>query len=115
MKLQIEGQKLRIRIGEDDLAQLLAGQSLKAHTGFAQAFAIAFTLRLTADSAAEFSGQPDDWQIALPEAAVRQHAARLPTREGLSFTLAGRDAAHALELLFDVDVRDSTRRRKGPA
>ncbi|WP_267220490.1 hypothetical protein [Dyella silvae] len=111
MKLQIEGQHLRVRIGEDELAQLLAGEPVRASTQFAQAFAMTCTLRLAAGSEARFAGQPGAWIIDMPEAAVREHTARLPTREGLTFILAGNDAGEALELLFDVDVRDSVRQR----
>lgn len=112
MKLQIEGQKLRVRIDEDELAQLLAGQPLTSRTVFAQAFSLGCTLTLVAADHASFTGQPDHWQIALPEPAVRDLAARLPSREGIAFVLAGQSEGDALELLFDVDVRDSVRKRK---
>lgn len=113
MKLQIEAQHLRIRIDEDELARLLAGAAVVGHTQFAGAFMMHCTLRLQPGSEALFAGQADAWQIGLPEAAVREHAARLPTREGLRYLLPGERDADALELLFDVDVRDSTRRRYG--
>ncbi|MBQ4855875.1 hypothetical protein IMW82_14475 [Rhodanobacter sp. B2A1Ga4] len=112
MKLQIEGQKLRVRVDEDELAQLLARQTVEARTQFADAFAIGFAFRLTSDAEATFAGQAEAWQIGLPEATVREHAARLPTREGLRFTLVGKGGDEALELLFDVDVRDSVKRRR---
>lgn len=111
MKLQIEGQSLRVRINEDELARLLAGESVIAHTRFATAFALSCALRLGAGDEARFSGQPDAWLVEVPEIAVREHAARLPTREGLSFVLPGGEGG-ALELLFDVDVRDSVRHRR---
>ena len=112
MKLQIEGQNLRVRIGEGELAQLLAGQAVEAHTRFGRAFAIGCVLRLGAVDEAVFSGRADAWDIELPEAAVREHASRLPTREGLVFALPTGQGSEALELLFDVDVRDSVRRRR---
>lgn len=111
MKLQIEGQSLRVRINEDELARLLAGEPVTARTGFATAFAVSCTLSLGTDESARFGGRPDAWLVEIPGAAVRDHAARLPTREGLSFLLPGGDAG-ALELLFDVDVRDSVRHRR---
>jgi hypothetical protein len=114
MKLQIEGQNLRVRIGEEELARLLAGDAITASTAFARAFAIRCTLRLVAGDDALFGGQADDWQIEIPAVAVRDHAQRLPTREGLSFILAGPHDGEALELLFDVDVRDSVRQRRRP-
>jgi hypothetical protein len=112
MKLQIEGQKLRIRIDEDELAQLLAGNTIDTRTAFADAFAIRFALLATKDDGATFVGQADTWQIGLPDADLREHAARLPTRDGLRYTLPGTVAGDALELLFDVDVRDSLRHRR---
>ncbi|WP_266181962.1 hypothetical protein [Dyella humicola] len=112
MKLQIEGQSLRVRIGEVELGTLMAGDALVSRTGFAQAFVMTCTVRLGAGDAALFSGRPDAWLIEIPEAAVRDHARRLPTREGLKFILAGKEEGDALELRFDVDVRDSVRRRR---
>lgn len=112
MKLQIEGQNLRVRIGEEELARLLAGDAIVSRTIFARAFILRCTMRLRAGDAAHIGGQPDDWQIELPDLAVREHAQRLPTREGLGFMLAGPHEGEALQLLFDVDVRDSVRQRR---
>lgn len=111
MKLQIEGQSLRVRIGEDELAMLMAGEPITSRTGFAQAFVMTCTLRLGTGEGARFTGPPAAWSIEIPEAEVREHALRLPTREGLKFILAGGEDGDALELLFDVDVRDSVRQR----
>jgi hypothetical protein len=111
MKLQIEGQKLRVRIDEDELARLLAGEVVETGTQFADAFAIRFEVRAI-QGAASFSGQADTWLISLPMAAVREHAQRLPTREGLRYSLARKDSAESLDMLFDVDVRDSVIRRR---
>ncbi|WP_130618411.1 DUF7009 family protein [Dyella amyloliquefaciens] len=112
MKLQIEGQSLRVRIGEAELTQLLAGGTVESHTRFAQAFAMGCALRLGGSIDAGLSGRADAWLIELPEAAVRAHAARLPTREGLTFNLPTGSGDDVLELLFDVDVRDSVRQRR---
>ena len=112
MKIQIEGQHLRVRIDEDELARLLAADAIEAHTRFADAFAIGFELQLIEAEVAKLTGQANAWSIALPEAAVREHAGRLPTRDGLRFVLPGRSAEGALTLLFDVDVRESVKRRR---
>lgn len=112
MKLQIENQHLRLRIDESELAKLLAGDRIDTQTHFAQAFSIAFTLRLTQAAEANVTGQADAWNIEVPQAAVGAHANRLPTREGLKFVLPARGQNDPLMLLFDVDVRDSARRRK---
>ena len=112
MKLQIEGQSLRVRIGESELTQLLAGQAVELRTRFARAFDMGCTLRLAPLDEASFTGRPEAWVIELPEAAVREHASRLPTREGLTFALPTAESGEVLELLFDVDVRDSVRQRR---
>jgi len=112
MKLQIEGQKLRVRIDEDELATLLAGGMLESRTQFATAFALRCALRLAPGTDVALTGTADAWRVDLPDAAVRGHAARLPTREGLRFALPGKGDGDMLELLFDVDVRDSVRRRR---
>jgi hypothetical protein len=112
MKLQLDNQKLRVRINEDELARLLAGSALETCTQFGRAFAIRFELTLASQMEAVLFGEAEAWQIALPNAAVRAHAARLPTRDGLRFVLPGWSDADALELLFDVDVRDSVRQRR---
>ncbi len=112
MKLQIEGQKLRLRLDETELATLLAGDVLAICIRFVGVFSIECRVQLVEGADATFSGSAERWQIGLPGASVREHAARLPTREGLRFTLTGPGGADALELLFDVDVRDSVRRRR---
>jgi len=112
VKLQIENQHLRLRIDEAELASLLGGDCLETQTHFAQAFSITFTLRLTQSAEASVTGQFDAWNIAVPHAAVMAHAERLPTREGLRFALPTHGNNEPLTLLFDVDVRDSARRRK---
>ena len=112
MKLQIEAQKLRVRVDEEELARLLAGAPVESRTRFAAAFRMQVTLTLTPQADASLSGQPQAWLIGLPLAAVRGHAASLPNREGLQFTLASAVGELPLQLLFDVDVRDSARRRR---
>ncbi len=113
MKLQIQSQHLRVRIDEDELAQLLAGETVVEVTLFGDAFAMMYRLRLMPWPHAALWGSSEWWTVALPEADVREHAARLPTREGLRFLLPTGTDSDPLELLFDVDVRDSVRRRRG--
>jgi hypothetical protein len=114
MKLQLEGQNLRIRIGEEELARLLGGQAIEVVTQCADVFAVRCSLALTSVDAASLSGSPADWRVALPEAEVRRHASVLPTRDGLHFVLPGAREEDNLQLLFDVDVRDSVRQRRKP-
>ena len=113
MKLQIENQHVRLRVDEGELSRLLAGESVTTQTHFAQAFSVGFVLRLTQADTASIAGQPEAWSIDVPHADVSAHAERLPTREGLRFLLPTQGENEPLALLFDVDVRDSARRRKG--
>lgn len=112
MKLQIEGQHLRVRIDEDELARLLAGDAVQSQTRFADVFGMVCTLSLSPDAAPTLNGTAEAWVVRLPEATVRDLSSRLPTRDGLHFTLAGEGDDEALVLLFDVDVRASARRLK---
>ncbi len=114
MKLQIQAQHLRVRVDEDELAQLLAGETVMGTTLFGEAFSMKYALRLVAQPQAELGGTSDAWELILPEMPVREHAARLPTREGLRFLMPTGTDSDPLELLFDVDVRDSVRRRREP-
>ncbi|WP_109124972.1 hypothetical protein [Dyella sp. C11] len=110
MKLQIEGQSLRVRVNEDELAVLLGERPVVGRTRFTLQMSLSCTLQAVPSNAARFDGQPDAWTIDLPLDDVRAHAARLPTREGLSFQLESGEGA-PLELRFDVDVRDSVKHR----
>lgn len=111
MKLQLDGQHLRLRIDEDELGVLTAGGTVEAATRLAAALAIRCSLTLSSHPDAQCAGTPDHWQIRLPEADVRELAGRLPTRDGLHFELAVAESV-SLTLLFDIDVRDSARRLK---
>jgi hypothetical protein len=110
MKLQIQGQHLRVRIDEDELALLLAGKVVSDSTVFGAAFGSRYTVSLGAIAAPELQGDASDWRLILPAEAVRSHATRLPSRDGLAFEIPT-SAQEPLELLFDVDVRDSVRKR----
>lgn len=112
MKLQFDGQQLRVRIDEDELAVLLDGGAVSMATHAGEAFALRCTLRLHAQEAARLDGPATQCQLYLPEGAVRGLAGRLPTRDGLQFSVSGHEQAEPLRLLFDVDVRDSARRLK---
>ncbi len=107
MKIQLQQQALRLRIDETELAQLLAGTSVVNVTHWPDARVERQQLRLDAQSG--WQRNVDGWCIALCDAAVRELAARLPSRDGLSFELPCADG-DTLHVLFDVDVRDSARR-----
>jgi hypothetical protein len=112
VKLQFDGQQLRVRIDEDELAALLGGGEVFTATQASEAFALRCTLQLHAQEAARLDGPATQCQLHLPEGAVRDLAGRLPTRDGLQFSVPAHGQSEPLRLLFDVDVRDSARRLK---
>lgn len=112
MKLQFDGQQLRVRIDEDELAALLRGDAVNAATHAGDAFALHLAVQLHAAGEVRIEGTAARCRLHLPDAAVRELAGRLPTRDGLQFALPGPTPASTLALLFDVDVRDSARRLK---
>jgi hypothetical protein len=106
MKLQLHDHRLRVRVDEDELTVLLAGKAVTARTAFGAAFALGGSVLLDEADEASITGRCDDYLLTLPATPVRGLAGRLPSRDGLVFALAGGG-----ELRFDVDVRDSVRRR----
>jgi hypothetical protein len=110
MKWQIHGRHLRLRVDEDELALLLAGDVISDSTAFGTAFVIRYAVSLGDVARPELHGDASEWRLSLPAEAVRGLAARLPSRDGLAFEVST-SAPDPLELLFDVDVRDSTRKR----
>ncbi|MGY0611358.1 MULTISPECIES: hypothetical protein [unclassified Luteimonas] len=112
MKVQLQGQSLRLRIDEEELARLLAGKELVNETQAAPGAIACQRLRLLVGGAARFDADGGAWTFSLPDAEVRGYVARLPCRDALEFELPGGGAA--LKLAFEVDVRDSVRRRGPP-
>ncbi|MBB3226033.1 hypothetical protein FHW69_000623 [Luteibacter sp. Sphag1AF] len=111
MKVQLQGHTVRLRIDEDELSELLSGVSIIGTTAFGSLFLMRYALSLHAHPHCRIGGQAADWRIDLPEAEVREFSTRLPSKEGLIFDMptAGVDA---MRVLFDVDVKDSVRRRR---
>lgn len=112
MKLQWEGQQWRVRIDEDELRHLLAGGQVELESHAAGRFHLHGAVRLHGGELATLEGTASHWTLALPDTPVRELAGRLPTRDGLHFELAAGMPEHALQVRFDVDVRDSARRLK---
>ena len=109
MRVQLQGQSLRLRIDEAELASLLAGGTVENAIRWPDGCDERQQLTLAAQHG--WRRRDDGWRMELAEALVRELAARLPSRDGLSFALPtlGDDA---LDVLFDVDVRDSVRQRR---
>lgn len=110
MKLQINGQRLRLRIDEDELQRLQAGVVLSSATLLPGGGRFRCSLELCPQTEVAFVVDADAWRVALPRSAVDDYVGRLPCREGLAFHVANGDA-DGVELGFEVDIRDSVRRR----
>ncbi len=108
MRVQQHDQSLRLRIDEAELARLLEGGTVRNDTRWPDNHVQG--QRIVLGLALAWQRDPEGWCVTLPEVEVRTLAARLPSREGLEFELpiAGHDG---LRIRFDVDVRDSARRR----
>ncbi|WP_250633387.1 hypothetical protein [Pinirhizobacter soli] len=104
MRIQLQEQSLRLRVDEDEFKALLEGSVLDAATAVGRAFRLAF--RLAPGDVAAIDGTATACTITLPRQDIAALASRLPSRDGLSFDIDG------LAVLFDVDVRDSVRRRR---
>jgi hypothetical protein len=112
MKLQIEGAQLRFRLSEAELAHLLDGQTVLNQTPLPDGACARRTLRLIDADTATLRWQGADLNLTLPRTAVAAYAATLPRRDALGFVLG--DSAAALQIDFEVDVRDSVRSRLPP-
>ena len=110
MKLQIQGQELRFRIDEAELAVLMSGGDVVNVTVLGDGVEFRQRLRLHADTTPSFEAAVDGWRLSLPEAAVGEHVRRLPCKQGLIFVVE-RENSLSLTVRFDVDVRDSLQHR----
>ncbi|SFS14195.1 hypothetical protein SAMN05216570_3035 [Dyella sp. OK004] len=109
MKIQLQEQSLRLRIDEAELAQLLAGTAVGNQTRWPDGRVEHQQLALGDRDGWQRDG--DGWRVTMNDTEVRAFAARLPSRDGLSLRLPVPDG-EPLQLLFDVDVRDSVRHRR---
>jgi len=112
MKLQLQGQRMRLRLDEAELARLLAGDTIVNATELGAGLHFFQWLGLHAGTAPILQATPGEWRLQLPEAAVRDYVGRLPCRDALGFEL-DMDGSAVVSLHFEVDVRDSLQVR-GP-
>jgi len=112
VKVQLQGQALRLRLDEAELASLLAGQDVGSQTRLLPGAAFGMQVRLTAEMEPALVGAHGQFSFHLPRSLLEPYVARLPCREGLHVQLpaSGEDR---LDVEFEVDVRDSVRSR-GP-
>ncbi|MDN5863674.1 MAG: hypothetical protein L0I62_00430 [Gammaproteobacteria bacterium] len=107
MRVQLEGQALRLRIKEAELERLLGGETLRNETRWPDGSVTCQQVALAKDHGWE--RLDDGWRVLLAERPVRELVKRLPGKEGLNLELPVPNGK-SLELLFDVDTRDSARR-----
>ena len=81
MKIQIQGQQIRFRIDEAELAKLLAGTQVSNEISFATGIRVFYRVELHADEDATFEVSADGWRLRLPDRAVQAHVCRLPCKE----------------------------------
>lgn len=102
MKLQIEGQALRLRLSENELDTLLEFGQLENRITCPNGRVATRQLALIGDTAeTNLRGDLMALHIDLPRAAFADFAAERPRRDGFGFNSAG------LEISVEVDVRDS--------
>lgn len=110
MRVQQQSQSLRLRIDEAELARLLAGDAVQNETCWPDGRIE--RQRLALAEQLDWQRDGDGWRVTLPASEVHALAARLPSRDGLSWEIPV-PGGEALRILFDVDVRDSARKRHG--
>ncbi|MDF3980606.1 hypothetical protein P3W24_01080 [Luteibacter sp. PPL201] len=110
MRVQLENDAIRVRIDEDELAELLDDVALLGSTAFGSAFTMRYAIDAT-DGACVLNGTAHEWCLEVPRERLRELKARLPSKDGLTFDLPGSSTA-ATRVLLDVDVKDSLRRRR---
>ncbi|QWT18919.1 hypothetical protein KPL74_14330 [Bacillus sp. NP157] len=111
MRVQLENDTVRVRIDEDELAELLDNVALLGSTAFGRAFIMRYAIDATDAAGGSLEGNAHEWRLAVPRADLVALKARLPSKDGLVFDIPGHDAV-ATTVLFDVDVKDSLRRRR---
>ncbi|MBX3711845.1 MAG: hypothetical protein KF800_07790 [Lysobacter sp.] len=109
MKIQLDGQSLRLRIGEDELARLLGGDAVDAATTLSPQIALRWRLLLCDIAAPELRAAPEALCVRLPREAFEAFASARPRRDGLHFDWTD-TGADPLQVTVEIDVRDSHRR-----
>jgi hypothetical protein len=109
MKVQLQGQTLRFRIDEAELAVLQAGGVVENRTCLPGA-CLTQSVVLTDSPAPTLERGV---RLQLPRSLLDTYVARLPCRDGLTIRLPLPADQESLEIVFEVDVRDSVRTR-GP-
>lgn len=109
MKVQMQGQALRIRIGEAELKRLRDGETVENLTRLPGDVAH-HRLRMVESGEPTLATAPGGWVFSLPRGVLEPYVARLPCRDGLGVRLPVEEGGE-LDVEFEVDVRDSVRSR----
>lgn len=109
MKIQLDGQTLRMRIGEDELARLLGGETVDAATTLSPQVVLRWRLLLCDSETPNLIVAPDVLRVRLPGEAFAAFASARPRRDGLHFDWTD-TGAEPLQVTVEIDVRDSHRR-----
>lgn len=108
MKLQLQGQTVRVRLGEREATELLAGGEVKDAT----ATALGSWSRELAlgDGAALSRTAAGAWRLVLPALEFRAFAAARPRRDGMDVKVPGPEGSE-LSVVIEIDVREGRRLR----
>lgn len=112
MKLQLQGQGMRLRVDEAELARLLAGETVVNRIALGVAVEFSQWLALGARTKPSLVVVDGNWHVELPRSAIEAYAGQLPCRHALGFEL-DLGGVDMVGLDFEVDVRDSLKAR-GP-
>ena len=116
MKIQIQAQQLRWRIDENELAILLESGFVANETQWSATSGLLQCISLyavTEKPMAAMKISPSRWELRLARETLANYVERLPCRDALTTTW-NPDGLTELQILFEVDVRDSKRVRRQP-
>jgi hypothetical protein len=111
MRVQLENDTIRVRIDEDELAELLDNVALMGSTAFGRAFTMRYAIDATNGPACVLDGNAHEWRLEVPLAHLAELKARLPAKDGLVYDIPGNDTV-ATTVVLDVDIKDSLKRRR---
>ncbi|MFZ5656274.1 MAG: hypothetical protein ACOY37_04325 [Pseudomonadota bacterium] len=103
MKVQFTPASMRIRVDQAEFGRLRAG------TALVLGMPGAWRVEVAIGEPIAMRQDGNRLAVALPAAALEELAARLPSRDGIAARVEV--AGHALDLAFEVDMRDGRPRR----
>ncbi len=114
MKIQTQGQHLRVRIDAVDLAWLLERGELTDPTRFGPDALQQRHIVLVDKQAPRLDYAAGSWHLFVPRESIERFAASLPRRDALQMQFWP-DTDATLTVAFEVDVRDSRKRKAAQA